>query len=381
MALSDPEHQPVAVGRRLLLRAALAVPPAAALAACDSGRPGTEPTPSAEPSPTSRPSSTAPAPTEPAPTSGPPDPTLAGTIVEGLSVPWGIVFLADGTALVSERDEARIVHVTTSGAEPVRRVPDVTPGGEGGLLGLALHPGGQWLYAYLTSDDDNRVVRMAWDGSTLGDPEVVVDGIAANENHNGGALAFGPDGMLYVATGDAQDEEAPTDRESLNGKLLRITDTGEVPADNPFGNPVWSLGHRNVEGLAFDDQGRLWASEFGSQAFDELNLIVKGGDYGWPRVEGRGGPGREPLAQWRTDECSPAGTAIAAGRAWLGALQGECVWSVDLASGRSRRHVEGHGRLRMVAAAPDGSLWVGTSNKDGRGDPQRGDDKILRVTL
>ena len=306
-------------------------------------------------------------------------------VADGLAVPWGIAFLGDGTALVGERDRARVLRVGPDGARPVAPVPGVVPGGdnggEGGLLGLALHPAGRWVYAYYTADDGNRVVRMPWNGSSLGRGEVVLTGIAASLHHNGGGLAFGPDGMLYVTTGDAQDSSLAPDPERLNGKILRVTDTGAPAPDNPWGNPVWSRGHRNVEGIAFDRSGRLWASEFGEKAFDELNRIVRGGDYGWPDVEGRGGPGRQPFAQWPTDDCSPSGIAIAGGRAWLGALQGECVWSVDLRSGRTRRHLAGHGRIRMVAAAPDGSLWVGTSNHDGRGDPRSGDDRIFRVTL
>lgn len=384
MTAALPGDRSPVVRRRALLRAALALPPAAVLAGCDAGQPGTQPTPSAEPgTPTPPATPTAPAAT-PTP-AGPPNPQIAGTVATGLAVPWGIAFLPDGSALVSERDRARIVRISASATTPVRGVPGVEPGGdnggEGGLLGLALHPSGSWLYAYLTAAADNRVVRMSWDGARLGDPEVVLDGIDANVHHNGGALAFGPDGMLYAATGDAGDSSLAADPSSLNGKVLRLTDVGDPPGDNPDDSPVWSRGHRNVEGLAFDEQGRLWASEFGDKAYDELNRILRGADYGWPRVEGRGGPGRAPLAQWSTDECSPAGIAIAADRAWLGALRGECVWSVDLVTGESERHLEGHGRIRMVAAAPDGSLWVGTSNRDGRGDVRDGDDRILRVTL
>jgi glucose/arabinose dehydrogenase len=306
-------------------------------------------------------------------------------VADGLAVPWGIAFLPDGSALVGERDTARVLHVGPGGVRPVGEVPGVVSGvdagGEGGLLGLALHPGGGWLHAYLSSEQDNRVVRMRFDGRRLGRPEVVLEGIATATHHNGGGLAFSPDGLLFVSTGDAEDPSRAPDRGSLNGKVLRITDSGGVPSSNPFRNPVWSLGHRNVEGLAFDERGRLWASEFGENRYDELNRIVRGGDYGWPEVEGRDGAGgfRDPLAQWPTDDCSPSGLATVAGHAFLGALQGECVWSVDLGSGRARRWLEGHGRIRMVAAAPDGSLWVGTSNRDGRGSGEP--DRILRVAL
>ncbi|SFB92782.1 Glucose/arabinose dehydrogenase, beta-propeller fold [Nocardioides terrae] len=300
-------------------------------------------------------------------------------------MPWGIAFLSDGSALVGERDTARVLHVASGRARGIGTVPgsvsSVDSGGEGGLLGLELHPGGEWLYAYHSASGDNRVVRMRFDGRSLGDPEVILDGIATSVHHNGGGLRFSPEGTLFVSTGDAEDRSNAPDRDSLNGKVLRITDTGGVPDSNPFGNEVWSLGHRNVEGLALDDEGQLWASEFGENAYDELNRIVKGGDYGWPDVEGADGAGgfRDPIAQWPTDEASPSGIAIVGGHAFLGALQGECVLSVDLTTGRSRRWLDGHGRIRLVAAAPDGSLWVGTSNRDGRGSGEA--DRILHVTI
>jgi glucose/arabinose dehydrogenase len=170
-----------------------------------------------------------------------------------------------------------------------------------------------------------------------------------------------------------------------------MTDLGTQPIgtglEMPFSGSTWSYGHRNVEGITFDGQGRLWASEFGDKGADELNLIRKGKNYGWPDVEGSDGEGgyADPLAEWPVDQCSPSGIAVAAGRAWLGALQGECVWSVVLDGprrGRAQRHLAGqYGRIRSVAAAPDGSLWVTTSNRDGRAEPRVGDDRILRVTL
>ena len=231
---------------------------------------------------------------------------------------------------------------------------------------------------------------MTYDGG-LGEPEPILTGIGTSTHHNGGGLAFGPDGLLYAATGDAEDAASAQDTDSVDGKVLRMTDAGGVPDGNPFDNLTWSFGHRNVEGLCFDirfdDTGRLWIAEFGDKGADELNLIRPGKNYGWPDVEGSDGKGgyADPLAEWPVDQCSPSGIAIAAGRAWLGALQGECVWSVVLDGadrGKTAQHFAGqYGRIRSVALAPDGSLWVTTSNRDGRTDPRAGDDRILRVTL
>lgn len=368
--------------RRTLLHIALAAP-AALVAGCTTPG-GSAPPPSsttpASPSPPARPGSTA----SPAAAG----PRITDVLARGLAVPWGIAFLPSGGALVAERDRARIVLVHPHGGyRPIGKVPGVVStmplGGEGGLLGLALR--GPWLYAYHTTHGDNRVVRMRYRNGALGPPRLVLNGIRRSVDHNGGGLTFGPDGMLYISTGDAERPSDAQDKQSLNGKILRVTPTGGVPAGNPFGNPVWSYGHRNVEGLAFDRSGRLWASELGSSAHDELNRIVRGGNYGWPHVEGRDGPGgyRDPVAQWPTDRCSPSGVAVLHGRAWLATLQGQCVYSVGLAvPHRHHRFFAGRfGRLRMVAAAPDGSLWFGTSNRDGRGSPAPGDDRIFRVRV
>lgn len=313
-------------------------------------------------------------------------------MITGLAVPWGIAFLPDGSALVGERDTGRLLRVSGGSADVVGTLEvrsRVDEGGETGLLGLALHPAfdtNRLLYAYLSTDDDNRIVRMTYDGG-LGEPEPILTGIGTSTHHNGGGLAFGTDGLLYAATGDAEDAASAQDTDSVDGKVLRMTDAGGVPDGNPFDNLTWSFGHRNVEGIQFDDTGRLWIAEFGDKGADELNLIRPGKNYGWPDVEGSDGKGgyADPLAEWPVDQCSPSGIAIAAGRAWLGALQGECVWSVVLDGadrGKTAQHFAGqYGRIRSVALAPDGSLWVTTSNRDGRTDPRAGDDRILRVTL
>jgi glucose/arabinose dehydrogenase len=395
----DPAPAPALTRRSLLRGAALAPvagPLVALVAGCDPSAPRASPGPSPTPSPL-EPTPTMSASATPSPSgSGGGDlaPVAERPLADGIDVPWAIAFLPDGDALVSSRDTGRVLHVTRDGRVRVAgRVPgvlsNVDQGGEAGLLGLALHPRFRthpWLYAYRSTGSGNEVVRLRYDGRRLGPPRVLLDGIAMSLHHNGGGLAFGPDGHLFVSTGDAEDPAAAQDRASLNGKVLRVDDAGGVPRGNPFANPVWSYGHRNVEGLAFDGD-RLWAGELGDHRADELNEIVRGGDYGWPDVEGGDGPGgyRDPLASWDTDACSPSGIAVRHGRAWLGALQGQCLWSVVLHGphrGRARRWFAGaHGRVRAVAAAPDGSLWVGTSNRDGRATPRPGDDRILRVAF
>ena len=322
-------------------------------------------------------------------------PSLAGDVATGLEVPWGVTFAPDGSALVAQRKTGDVVRVR-AGAAPVTvgRVPDVYDDGEGGLLGLALAPGdGRTLYAYVTTRDDNRIVTLPYDpaaaaGRGLGEPTVVFSGLRRAWRHNGGRIVFGPDGKLYAGVGDAGDTATSQDLASNNGKILRLDPDGGVPADNPFpGSPVWSYGHRNVQGLAFDSAGRLWATEFGQSTWDELNLVEKGANYGWPVVEGKEGRAGfvDPQAVWPTNQASPSGLAIVDDVAYLGALRGARVWVVPLAGGAAGTPVAALtgalGRIRTVEAAPDGSLWLTTSNRDGRGRPKAGDDRVVRATL
>ena len=312
------------------------------------------------------------------------------TIAQGLKAPWSMAFLPDGSALVSERDSARILRVQPNGSvSTVGRVRGVEHGGEGGLLGLAVPPGPNpsFVFAYITTPTDNRVVRLAWDGRRLGAQQPVFTGIPKSSIHNGGRLLIGPNNTLFVATGDAADPDLSQQRRSLAGKILRITFDGKPAPGNPWrGSPVYSLGHRNVQGLALDDRGRLWASEFGARDVDELNLIRPGSNYGWPRYEGAGGDRRfaDPYVEWSpTSTASPSGIAVVGGNAYVASLRGRVLWQVPLRGDRTPKALPlgDLGRLRDVVAAPDGSLWLVTNNTDGRGSPKAGDDRILRLRV
>lgn len=323
-------------------------------------------------------------------------PRVAKVLARKLGTPWGIAFLPNGDALVGARDSGRVFRVSRRGGRrQVGRLQvrsQLGNGGEGGLLGLALSPTfrrDRWVYAYLSTGSDNRIVRMRYVDGALRRPRLVLAGIPTSTHHNGGRLAF-HGGLLYASTGDAERPSLAQDPGSLAGKILRLTPDGQVPRGNPFrGSYTWSYGHRNVEGIAFDGRGVLWASEFGSYRRDELNRIVPGGNYGWPRHEGRDGGDpsyRDPFTTWRPEVCSPSGIAIANGHAFIGALRGEALWSVRLRGPRARTRVrhfhERFGRIRTVQAAPDGSLWMTTSNRDGRSEsPHPDDDRVIRLRL
>jgi glucose/arabinose dehydrogenase len=340
-------------------------------------------------------------------------PAIGATLTTGLVVPWGLAFLPDGDGLVSARESGNVWRVRRSGGRTlVGRIADAdgAANGEGGLLGVAIHGptfrAQRWVYFYLTTGSDCRVIRVRFvNGKLSGQREDILSGIPWWPTHIGGRIKFGPDGKLYVGTGDAAPNK-PVDRpdeysaqrdraqdlDSMAGKILRINPDGSAPGDNPYSGShsrarVWSCGHRNVQGLSWDRDGRMLAAELGQNTRDELNVITKGGNYGWPVVEGGDGPGgyEDPFVSWTPEECSPSGVATARGRAWVAALRGRSLWAVELFGSRARRKTryfhDRLGRIRTVERAPDGSLWLMTSNRDGRGTPRRGDDKVVRVVF
>lgn len=357
-------------------------------AGCAAADPTASPSPTETATPKPTPTST-PAPT-PTPTSTPtPVPKTPRTVVTGLDAPWSMA-IADASVFISERDTARIVEVTGDDkVHEVGTVEGVIHSDEGGLLGLATD-GGTRLFVYSTAADGNRVQRYDLSGAPgryrLGEPTTVIDGMPAGTHHNGGRIAFGPDGMLYIANGDTSDEPASQNPDSLAGKILRVEPDGDIPSDNPDpSSPVYSLGHRNVQGFAWAEDGTMFASEFGRNYRDELNIIEPGGNYGWPYVEGTGGTGDgfiDPVQTWSTDAASPSGIAIVNGTIVIANLRGEVLRAVPVAEpSTSSVLAEGYGRLRDVAAGPDGTLWVLTNNTDGRGWAREGDDRIVSLSL
>ncbi|MER5268596.1 PQQ-dependent sugar dehydrogenase [Actinosynnema sp. NPDC002837] len=315
-------------------------------------------------------------------------------------VPWGLDFLPDGSGVYSRRDAFDIVKLSPSGVRTtLGTVPNVvTTNGEGGLLGIEVSPtfaSDNYLYIYHTAANDNRIVRMKVQNNALvqSSLQVLLTGIPRNRYHNGGRLRFGPDGKLYAGTGDGQNANWAQDLSNLGGKVLRLNADGSAPSDNPFygngGNAryVWTYGHRNVQGLAFDGQGRLWQAELGNTIMDELNLSERGGNYGWPSCEGTSGNCSgyvAPKRTWSTANASPSGIAIVNNALYMATLRGSRLYRMVISGtsvGSETTHFQGtYGRLRTVEPAPDGSLWLTTSD-DRDSTPNNSNSRILRVQL
>lgn len=316
-------------------------------------------------------------------------------IADQLSIPWEIVFLPGGSELlVTERTGNLRLIASTSKSIPVSGVEHI---GEGGLLGMALHPDfkeNQWVYLYLTTRSGenliNRVERYKYDAGALSDKQTILEGIPGASFHDGGRIAFGPDNLLYITTGDAGDEQLAQDTKSLSGKILRVTDVGDTPTDNPFGNPVYSYGHRNPQGIAWDSDGRLWSSEHGrsglKSGFDEINLIKKGSNYGWPEIEGdemRDGMVSPALHSGSDETWAPGGLAFADGSLFFGGLRGQTLYQARLDGDKitsiKSNLTNTYGRIRASVAGQDGRLYISTSNTDGRGEAKQNDDKVISI--
>ncbi|MFF7752941.1 PQQ-dependent sugar dehydrogenase [Streptomyces sp. NPDC007971] len=322
-------------------------------------------------------------------------PTGVSTLSTGWQTPWGITFMPDGrSALVTERLDFQVYRLDRNGkktrvGEVPYTVPEPYTEGAGGLLGVAPSP--TWngktdkrVFFMHTTQTETRVVRMDYNGTSLTHYTPILTGIRRGGDHNGGKIAFGPDGYLYVATGDALQSKLAQDKNSLNGKILRITKTGAAAPGNPFGSHIYSYGHRNPQGLVWDRKGRLWSAEIGEQTWDEVNLIKPGANYGWPKCEGicnvKGMT--NPKATFAPEQGVPAQLAVVNNVLYMSALRGQRLWRLPIDGNNERlgtktAYYSGkYGRLRAVAQVPGtNELWVGTS------DLGYGKDKILRVTV
>ncbi len=314
------------------------------------------------------------------------------TIAEGLSVPWALAFLPDESLIFTERSgNIKLVAKDSERPELLGTIDQVETAGEGGLLGLAVHPeyeSNHQIYIYYTYREGgqlfNKVVQYKLENSNLVRDKVVLDKIPGSANHNGGRIKFGPDQLLYITTGDAQEPELAQDKSSLAGKILRVKDNGDIPKSNPFNNsPAYSLGHRNPQGLAWDSMNRLWETEHGSTAHDEINLIKAGGNYGWPIITGNERrPGlTPPVIQSGSDTWAPSGAAFLDGTLYFACLRGQALFTFKAKNpGQPKPSFTNEfGRLRDVVVGPDNFIYIATSNRDGRGRPVPSDDRIIKI--
>jgi glucose/arabinose dehydrogenase len=314
-------------------------------------------------------------------------------IASKLEIPWDIVFLPDNSALFTER-HGRVRKIEANGQlfpDAIADIKEVYPTGEGGLLGITISPKyieNNYVYLYFTYQNSgrtlNKVQRYIYENGQLKSDKTIIDGIPGALHHDGGRIRFGPDGFLYITTGDSSESSLAQDKNSLAGKILRVDGDGGIPSDNPFGNSVYSYGHRNPEGIAWDETGRLWETEHGSSATDELNIIEKGANYGWPVI--RGNQKRNgmvtPVINSGVVTWAPSGAAYLNESIFFAGLRGSALFEAKINGDKVDlvKHLENEfGRLRAIVVGPDGFLYLTTSNRDGRGAPATDDDRIIKV--
>lgn len=320
-------------------------------------------------------------------------------IAKNLEVPWALAFLPDNVMLFTERPgRVRMIRNGVLQPTPIATLDDVTPIGESGLLGIAVHPNfstNKYIYLYYTysSNDNNtlnRVVRYKLENDTLTQKTILVDAIPGASNHDGGRIKFGPDTYLYITTGDAQEPSLAQNTKSLAGKILRVTDEGKPAPGNPFGNLVYSYGHRNPQGIAWNQNGTLWETEHGRSGvlsgFDEVNLIESGRNYGWPDIQGDetgSGMVTPKKNSGESTTWAPSGASFAGNSLFFAGLRGQTLYEAVIQNNQvtnlNEHFKNKYGRLREVVLGPDGMLYITTSNRDGRGNPQADDDTIMRI--
>lgn len=339
-----------------------------------------------------------------------PDGVIVESWVENLNIPWELVFLSEERALVSERDgKIRLIESGVLQAEPYLELK-LNAAGEGGLMGMAVHPDYPqvnylyFMYTYRASDGEvlNRVSRFEAEAKNAKNEEILIDEIPGGRNHNGGRIAFGPDEMLYITTGDSWNREIAQELGSLGGKILRLTDEGNIPDDNPFENsPVYSLGHRNPQGLAWHPETeKLFISDHGPsgedglRAKDRIKMVEAGSNFGWPEKIGsfEDGEFANPLIMWK-DAVPPSGMTFYNGDLYVATLRSQALVKITLNNNKNyevesierwfkeKNGPSTFGRLRTAVKGPDGYLYFLTSNRDGRGNPIAEDDRIIRLKI
>lgn len=323
-------------------------------------------------------------------TSSPTTTSKPQVIVENLDIPWALDFLPEGNIIFTERG-GKIKVLKENDTATIATIEDVKHVGEGGLLGIAVHPNfekNHYIYIYYTYSSTgqntlNRVERYRLENDKLSDKTTVIDAIPGGLFHNGGRIKFGPDKYLYVTTGDAQEPSLSQNRNSLAGKILRVDTNGSVPPNNPFGTRVYSYGHRNPQGLAWDSKNQLWETEHGASATDEVNLIEEGQNYGWPTITGDAVKEGmiTPIVNSGRSTWAPSGTAILKDTLFYAGLRGQGLFKYDLHQTSSPvKLFDGKfGRIREAVIGPDKQLYIFTNNRDGRGIPKMGDDKLIKI--